>query len=405
MASAQGTAPDAEPPAGRPLRLFQRDPLSVAGGLAAAAALAAFWYFFVHQPTPELGGEVARLTALLGPVKRRLVAQETWAQARLADRLHVGDVVQTDAAGAAEISFDSGNVVRVRPDSVVHIGGTAESSSAAWRVQTGHINFAVGEQATEIVTPTARTTAESNSFGDIDVNEAGATGVKVFGGRASVRTTQAQKITLLANEAVQVDAAGKAGAKLALPPPPTLVAPAPRTRIPKDAVARLSWTPSPGGASYRLAIDYNVTQANLLLSAALDAPGIVDTAHELSGLETGRYFWRVAAVNAAGLEGAFSRTSLFAVVEPEPKPVATAAPAAAPRLSLDAVEAVAPGVLLVTGRADPKAAVTLNGASVRVMADGSFSEYLQPGAAREIVVRATIAGGASSEQSRPLAQR
>src|SRR5512141_1661185 len=111
MASAQGSAPDAELPAGRPLRPFHRDPLSVAGRLAAAAALAVFWYFFVHKPTPGLGDEVARLTALLGPVKRKLVAQETWAQARLADRLHVGDVVQTDAAGAAEIAFDSGNVV------------------------------------------------------------------------------------------------------------------------------------------------------------------------------------------------------------------------------------------------------------------------------------------------------
>ncbi len=405
MASAQGTAPAAEPETARSVRPFYRDPLSLAGWLAALGALAAFWFFFVHQPTPKLGDEVARLTALFGPVKRRLVAQETWTSARLADRLHVGDLVQTDPTGGAEISFDSGNVVRVRQASVVHIGGSAESSTAAWRVQTGHINFAVGAQATEIVTPTARTTAESNSFGDIDVNEAGATGVKVFGGRASVQTTQEQKITLLANEAVQVDAAGNAGAKLALPPPPTLVLPAPRARIPKDTPARLSWTPSPGGTSYRLAIDYNVTQANLLLSAALDEPGITGTSRELENLATGRYFWRVAAVNAAGLEGAFSRTSLFMIAEPEPKAVAPSPPPAQPRLVLDSVEEVAPGVLLVAGRADPRAAVTLNGASARVMADGTFSEYLQPGAARELVVRATLPGGAVSEQSRPLAPR
>jgi hypothetical protein len=405
MASEQGTASDAEPTGGPSPRPLQRDPVSIAGGLLALAALAAFWFFFVHKPTPQLGDAVARLTALLGPVKRKPVAEESWAEARLADRLHVGDVVQTEASGAAEISFDSGNVVRVRPASVVHIGGTAESSTAAWRVQTGHINFAVGERTTEIVTPTARTTAESNSFGDIDVNEAGATGVKVFGGRASVQTTQEQKITLLANEAVQVDAAGNAGAKLALPPPPTLVAPAARAQIPKDAVTRLSWMPSPGGTSYRIAIDYNVTQANLLLSAALDAPGITDTSHELAGLETGRYFWRVAAVNAAGLEGAFSRTSLFAIVEPAPRAVASPPPAATPRLVLESVEEVAPGVVLVAGRADARAAVTLNGVPVRVMADGSFSEYLQKGSARELVVRATVPGGAFSEQSRPLPPR
>jgi hypothetical protein len=405
MASAQGTAPDAEPTADSSRRPSHRDPLRVAGWLVALAALVAYWYFFVHQPIPQLGDAVARLTALLGPVKRKPVSEEAWAEARLADRLHVGDVVQTEAAGAAEISFDSGNVVRVRPASVVHIGGSAESSTAAWRVQTGHINFAVGAQTTEIVTPTARTIAGSNSFGDIDVNAAGATGVKVFGGRASVETTQEQRITLLANEAVQVDAAGNAGAKLALPPPPSLVAPAARARIPADAVARLTWTSSPGGASYRLAIDYNVTQANLLLSAALDEPGITDTAHELRGLEAGRYFWRVAAVNAAGIEGAFSSTSLFSIVAPEPRSAATAPPGAAPALVLDSVEEVAPGVVLVAGRADRRAVVTMNGVAVRVMTDGSFSEYLQPGGARELVVRATVAGGAFSEQSRPLARR
>ncbi len=403
MASAQGTAPNAEPPAGRSRRPFE-DPLTVAGGLVAIAALLTYWYVFVHVPTPHRGDEVARLTAVLGSVRRKPAREEAWVAARLADRLRVGDVVQTEAAAAAEIAFDSGNVVRVRPASVVHIGGSAESSTAAWRVLTGHINFAVGDQTTEIVTPTARTTADAKSFGNIDVSEGGATGIKVFGGRARVETTREQRITLFANEAVQVDAAGQAGGKLPLPPPPTLVAPAASAQIPAGAVAELSWTPSPGGASYRLAIDYNVAQANLLLSAALDEPGITGTSRELAGLEKGRYFWRVAAVSQAGLEGAFSRTSLFAIVVPEPRPSASPRPAAPPRLGLDSVEQVAPGIVLVAGHADPRAAVTLNGVATRVMGDGSFSEYLQSGDARELIVRATLAG-ASTEQSRSLAPR
>ena len=53
-------------------------------------------------------------------------------------------------------------------------------------------------------------------------------------------------------------------------------------------------------------MDYNVTQANLLLSAALDEPAVAGTSHDLKGLSLGRYFWRVSAVNKDGLEGAFS---------------------------------------------------------------------------------------------------
>ena len=90
---------------------------------------------------------------------------------------------------------------------------------------------------------------------------------------------------------------------------------------PPEASAKLSWNAVKNGVTYRVAMDYNVTQANLLLSAALDEPGIASTSHDIKGLNVGRYFWRVSAVNKDGLEGAFSRVSFFAVVEPEtPQP-------------------------------------------------------------------------------------
>ncbi len=408
MASAQGTAPESEllgerrrplTPARKPL---YRDPLSVAGWFVAVAALVGYWYFFARRTPPRPGDEVARLTAVAGDVRLRPLAQEVWEEARGEERLRVGDLIQTEPRSAAEIAFDAGSVVNVRPNSVVHIGGSAESSTAAWRVQAGNINFSVGAETTEIVTPTARTTAESFSTGNIDVTEAGATGIKVFRGRARVETSR-QRITLSENEAVQVDAAGRAGAKLALPPPPELLAPEPRAEIPSNTAARLSWTAVEGGASYRLAMDYNVQQANLLLAAALDAPGITDTVREIADLGPGRYFWRVAAVNAGGLEGAFSRTSLFAVVPPPPQTAPTPPPP--PRLEIEALVEVAPGIFRLEGRTDPHATVTVNGATTHVLPDGSFTEYIQRGLARALVVRSTIRGGATSERSHAFAPR
>ena len=186
-------------------------------------------------------------------------------------------------------------------------------------------------EATEIVTPTVRTTALENATGNIDVGEGGQTGVKIFQGQAEIETTQGQKITLQQNQAVQVDAAGRAGTTVELPPPPTLIAPAPRTRLPiataPDPSAKLSWTEVKNGVTYHVALDYNVTQANLLMSAALEESGIRGGAHDIKGLNLGRYFWRVAAVNKDGIEGAFSRVSHFPVVEPEtPQPVPTPTP-------------------------------------------------------------------------------
>ncbi|HSD29673.1 MAG TPA: hypothetical protein VLL75_20380 [Vicinamibacteria bacterium] len=390
---------------------FYKDPLSLIGWGIALASIVAYWYFFVRKPVAKPGQQIARLTAVEGKVRLKPNEEEAWTEARLSDQLHVGDVVQTETRAAAQISFNSGSVVSVRPDSLVYIGGSAEASTAAWRVQSGRVNFSTGDEATEIVTPTLKTTASQNASGNIDVAETGETGVKIFRGQAEVETLQGQKITLTENQAVQVDSGGQAGAAMELPPPPTLVSPPSKARLPfvapPDPSAKLAWNAVRHGATYRVAMDYNVTQANLLLSAALDQAGISSTSHEIKGLNVGRYFWRVSAVNKDGLEGAPSRVSFFAVVEPEvPVPVATPTPGPEPlTLTLQALDEVAPGIVHVGGRTLAGAAVTVNGAAVKVMPDGSFSEYVKHSGPARVVVRATGPDGQFTEQARAVAKR
>jgi len=398
------------PARGRPeARPFYADPLRLAGWGLSVLALAAYWWLFVRRPEPAPGQPIARLTAVEGRVRVKPNARDAWIEARLSGLLHVGDVVQTEARAGAVISFDTGSVVRVRPESIVFLGGSAEASTAAWRVSSGRVNFAVGERDAEILTPQARARALANAAGQIDVNDSG-TGLKIFRGQAELETTLGQTISLSENQAVQVDASGRAGARQLLPPPPTPLAPAPRASLPFVAppgtVTTLAWTAAPRAASYRVAMDFNVTQADLLLSAALDVPGLVATRHELSGIGPGRYFWRVAGVTAEGLEGAFSRVSLFSVLGPEaPRALPSPPPVAAPALVLQEVERVASGVVHVSGHADPAAALTVNGTRVAVMPDGSFSEYLQLGAAGELLVRSTARDGLASEQRRPVPRR
>jgi hypothetical protein len=416
MASEDSSTPDTSAfseteVASRPVRRpFYKDPLSILGWGIAFASVVAYWFFFVRKPVPKPGQQIARFTAVEGKVKLKPNAKEVWNDARLSESLHVGDVVQTENRAGAEISFNSGSVVRVRPASVVYIGGSAEASTAAWRVQSGNVNFAVGDETTEIVTPTARTTALQNAYGNINVSDAGDTGVKIFHGQAEIETKQGQKITLNENQAVQVDAAGKAGAKLDLPPPPVLVAPASKAVLPVVAPpgpsAHLTWKPVKNGDTYRVSMDFNVTQANLLLSAALDQAGIRQTSHDLSGLEPGRYFWRVSAVNKDGLEGASSRVSFFSVVVPvAPEPVATPTPEAGPPLVLQSVEEVAPGIVHVGGRTRPGSEVTVDGTAIKVMPDGSFSEYVRRSGPGELVVRVTGPDGQVTEQARQVARR
>jgi hypothetical protein len=386
---------------------FYRDPLSLLGWSVALASLLAYWFFFVRQPAVRPGQPIARVTAVVGTVTVKPNAGAAWLDVKLSDVLRVGDVVQTRARSGAEIYFDSGSRVNVRSDSVVYIGASAESSTAAWNVQAGRVSFTVATEQQEISTPTARTTAMQNATGNIDVAESGETGVKVFRGQAEVQTRQGQTISLGENQAVRVDASGKAGARLDLPPPPSLVSPTLRAQLPRvappAASAELSWTAVANGVTYHVAVDYNVTQANLLLSAALEETGLPGTAHALRGLEPGRYFWRVAAVNRDGFEGAFSRTSFFTIVAPAAAPAPSPSPTPPPALlSVQSVEAIAPGIVQVAGRAEPGATVEVAGVAVLVLPDGSFSEYVRDSGGDRVVVRARSRAGAVAEESRPV---
>jgi hypothetical protein len=271
-------------------------------------------------------------------------------------------------------------------------------------VESGQINFDV-KHGTDIVTPTTRTKASANSTGNINVSEEGGTGVKIFAGSAQVATTGGQTVTLEVNQAVLVDSAGKAGVKIELPPPPALVNPVSQAELqyvqPPETSAQLKWAAVRGATTYHLAMDYNVIQSKLLLSAALDEPTVNGTTHALAGLDPGKYFWRVAGVSKEGLEGDFSRVSFFSVVKPtEPTP-----PQPSAAIPLVVQVADLEGVLEVRGRTDAGAVVSVDGLAIKVLPDGTFNEYLRSTGQPFIVVRATAADGKFTEEKRPVPTR
>ena len=375
------------------------------GLLIALVAIAIYLIFFVKPPPPSGPAAVARLTGVEGSVRVKPTGGNDWIKGHVSQPLMTGDVVQTDHSSGAEITFFTGNVVRVRPDSVVFIsiGEAAVAEDAtAWRIQSGQVNFEL-KKDTDIITATARTRASANSTGNIDVTEEGGTGVRIFRGSAQVATKQGETVTLTDNQAVVVDPRGKAGPKLVLPPTPNLVGPPGKAQLPfvpaPQVTTQLQWEVVRSAQTYRVVMDYNVRQADLLLSTALDQPGIASTAHELRGLDAGSYFWRVAGVSKEGLEGEFSKVSLFSVVKPSsPEPSPTGGPA----LRVGAV-AVLDGILQVKGRTDPGAAVTVDGHDVKVLPDGSFSEFVRLTEKEFVVVRATSANGEFTEQKRTAA--
>jgi hypothetical protein len=96
------------------------------------------------------------------------------------------------------------------------------------------------------------------------------------------------------------------------PPPPTLVFPSDRGVIghldPAAGVTPFVWKAVPGAVRYRLMLDFG---------RRFDRPlydhSVSETTPMLTGLEVGRYYWQVAAIDAEGVQGPFSERSTFRV--------------------------------------------------------------------------------------------
>jgi len=383
--------------------------------LVLAVGGAAYYHYFGKPINPNAAIDVrsptvtnARFTTIEGNVKVRPVGVFDWYSADPSMVLRKSDLVRTGPGATAEITFFDGTVVHVRPDSLITIEDTSEDFATkrrrvAWHISSGEVNFQTGRHnvpgsATEISTPTMRTTAGELTDGGIKVEQSGDSDVKVYRGSTQVETKTGEKLTLGASEALKVDAAGKAGPKQVLLDAPVLQAPPHQTEMsypdPLRATTLLSWRPVPGSVSYHVMVDYS-PYFNRPLVDQVRKEGSV----ELRGLE-GKFYWRVAALDKDGVEGAFSAFARFTVVRKEGAGGGGGNP---PPLVIESLD-VRANILQIKGRTEPGATLTVNDQRVDVQGDGSFNEFIQldKGGRQIVVIRSTSINGGVNEQKRPI---
>lgn len=362
--------------------------------------------------TPPATVTTARFTTLEGNVKVKTVGTFEWVNADRAMVLRKSDLVRTGPGSAAEITFFDGTLVHVRPDSLITIEETSEDPSTkrrkvAWHISSGEVQFnaprpGTGGSEREISTPTLRTTTREAAAGGVAVQESGESNVKLYSGTAKVETKTGETLQLEANTQLKVDAAGKSTPAHALPPVPALLAPQHQTEItyqdPARATTLLVWKPVPGATGYHVMLDYNAYFNRPLV----DRTGIVEPSVEVRGLDVGKYYWRVAAVDKDGVEGSFSDFARFAVNRPQGGGRGTGDP---PAIIIESIE-VRQNILQVRGRTEPGATLTVNGQRVDVASDGVFNEFIQlpaEKAGRQLVVfRSVGINGGVAEVKRPV---
>jgi hypothetical protein len=416
MAPEKGRRPQAEDDLLDWFTITYRSIYVAVGVLVLLAAGGLYWYLrstttvtATPEPPPSTV-TTAHFTSIEGGVKVKTVGTFEWVSADKNMILRKSDLVRTSSGAAAEITFFDGTVVHVRPDSLITIEETSEDPSTkarkvGWHISSGEVNFQtvrknVPESATEVSTPTVKGTVDEMSAGAFKVAESGDSDVRLFQGSGRMQTKGGQTVELGASEAFKVDAAGKAGAKVALPPVPALMAPPHQAEItypdPARATTLLAWKPVLGAVSYHLMLDYSAYFNRPLV----DRKGIRDSQQELRGLEPGKYYWRVAAVDKDGEEGNFSDFARFTVSRPSAGSGGDGPP---PPLVIESVD-VRTNILQVKGKTEPGATITVNGQRVDVDANGTFNDFitLEKAGKQVVVIRATGLNGGVNEQRRPV---
>jgi len=381
----------------------------VAGAIVVAAALA--WWFFLRAPSaptttpPQTVSIGARFTLIEGSVEVKRAGELDWLTASIAMPLRQNDLVRTRAGATAQIVLGAGDVVNLRPETLFTIVESSQNTVSrqqrvALSITTGEANFQTGARSvpgeTTITTPTVRTTADRETSGNIQVDDSGETGVRIFNGSGRAETKTGQRIDLRSNEGVRIEADGTAGEKSSLPTIPVLTAPPNETEVsypdPSRAITLLMWNPVTAASSYRIMVDFSQSFARPLY----DRQGFKATQMELRGLETGSYYWRVAAVDEGGDEGGFGGLYRFTLLK------APASAASPPPLQVETLE-LRGNILHVRGRTAPGATLTLDGVRIEVQPDGTFNEFVAfESDANTVLLRSTGLNGAAAQQRRPI---
>ena len=319
----------------------------------------------------------ATLTFVSGRVEIQRATDLAWKSGQDGMRLASGDRVRTFASARAEVGFDDGNVLRIKPDSLIVIGDLTENVRT--KVRKSSVRLLVSSIEADIKKsvvrgsqfrlemPTATADIDKARM-SVEIRPDKQSQVSVYSGQVAL-DTGSQQVQVTDRKTVMISALKEITSPENLLPAPRLSAPKPLETFPSatgGVVIPCTWDPVPGARAYRLEIsadrffDKPVVSRDDLRTGSFMTPS----------LGQGVYHVRVAAIDAQGRTGDFA----------EPVPVRVVVDRQPPFIEIQKFVVLQTGrgrEVLVNGRTEPGATVSVGGRPVVVDETGYFSAVLK----------------------------
>ncbi|MCZ6651201.1 MAG: hypothetical protein O7D35_11100 [Acidobacteria bacterium] len=327
----------------------------------------------------------ARFYKFTGGVQVKRAGSLIWDVADPDLPLRVGDAIKTSSSGAAQIIYFDGSITTIKPGSLVEIT-TLSTDPGTRRVRVteslkvggvrsrtfgSNVEGSFHEVTTKNSTARAMTASPAEFEVDYDATTR-ATRVAVHAGEASLSSGE-KSVVLQAAERIQVAGNGEFGQREAILPAPRQLAPGDHkiflTEDDHLSKTSLVWSEVPGARGYKLQVSRDSLMSNTIQDRSLRNT----TQAVLNDLETGQWFWRVAALDGSGEVGQFSHVSEFRIAGPESDLTRDTTP---PLLVV--TEFLQAGSLvIINGRTESDANLWVDNLKVDVYEDGTFTAVVR----------------------------
>jgi len=319
----------------------------------------------------------ATLAFISGRVEIQRATDLAWKEGKEGMRLASGDRVRTFSSARAEVGFDDGNVLRIKPDSLIVIGDLTENVRT--KVRKSSVRLLVSNIEADIKKSVVRgsqfrlemptATAEIDKARmSVEIRPDKQSQVSVYSGQVDL-DTGSQKVQVTDRKTVMISALKEISKAENLLPAPRISAPRALETFPSatgGVSVACAWDPVPGARTYRLEIagdrffDKPVVARDDLRATSFATPS----------LEQGVYHVRVAAIDIEGRTGDFAEAvPMRVVVDRQP-----------PFIEIQKFVVLQTGrgrEVLVNGRTEPGATVSVGGRPVVVDDTGYFSAVLK----------------------------
>lgn len=328
----------------------------------------------LNLPGDEPGSGAIRFLSVQGGVEYRRGDRGAWKRARNQDTVDPGDWVKTSGDGTAELLFSNGDLFTIRPDTMIQVGGRSEGEreERQTRVAFGVVGLDTGDSGSEVLTPRSEARVAPESAAQIGFDRdreeaqfiAYSGGIEIQSANGQVRTVGALQRVVQQGDLLQEAEA--------IPTAPRPLAPRSEIEIDfdREKEVRLEWEAVANADRYAL----EVSRSRLFATAIVETDSRRKPYARLGIRGEGSFYWRVAAIDDEGIRGAWSDPATFRIASR--KGVGAVDDATPPDLEINDWDTYG-SVVMVNGRTEPGSTVQINGETVALKLDGTFSKPVQ----------------------------